>query len=127
VRLTKNEKLPQVGQKTITMSGDRLKQLEAKYAKEKARRPTLSFSAFITESALMELERKNILREAQFISLIGENDGIITLKDFRKNESFVEVQIRDKIPFCITDDTDDCVHVGFVLALPEVRKRIANS
>ena len=118
--------MPQAGQKTITISGARLKKLEDRYVKEKIEHPTLSFSAFITESALMELERKNILREAQLISLIGENNGIITLKDFQRNTTFIEIQIKDTNLFCVTDKTDNCIHVGFALALPEIRKRIRN-
>lgn len=117
--------LPNLGQKTVTMSGNRLEQLVENYNQEKIKHPGMSFAAFIAESALMELERKKILREAQFISFVGENDGLITLKDFRKNEKFIEVQIKSGKPFCITDSVYDCIHVGFVLALPEVRKRLS--
>lgn len=116
--------MPQEGQKTITMSGNRLKELQQKYQSEKEKRPTLSFSAFVAESALMELERKNILREAQFISFVGENEGLITLKDFRQGGKFIEVQIRDRKPYCLTDESAECIHVGFSLALPEVRRKL---
>ncbi len=104
------------------MSGKSLKTLEAKYQAEKVKRPNLSFASFIAESALLELERRNIMREAQFISLIGFQDDIVTLKDARKTEKFIEVQIRNKKLKCLTDNEFNCIHVGFVLALPEVRK-----
>jgi len=117
--------VPKSGQKTVTMSGKMLKQLEAKYEEEKVRRPNLSFAAFVSESALMELERKNILKEAQFISVVGFNDDILTLKDARKNNRFFEVQIKGRKLRCITDNnSSDCAHVGFALALPEVRKAL---
>lgn len=75
----------------------------------------------------MELERKNILKEAQFISLVGFNDDTVILKDVRKSGRFFEVQIRGKKLTCITEDNDEeCIHVGFALALPEVRKALAN-
>jgi len=106
------------------MSGSRLKKLQEKYQNEKEKRPTLSFSAFIAESALMELERKNILREAQFISFVGENEGMVTLKDFRRGGRFVEVQVKGQELYCISDESKDCIHVGFTLALPEVRRKL---
>lgn len=114
--------MPNIGQKTITMSGQKLRDLEEKYKNEKRNRPAISFSAFIAESALMELERRQLIREAQFISLVGWNNDVITLKDVRNREKFVEVQIKEKKIKCLTDDDLGCIHVGFVSALPEVRK-----
>lgn len=46
------------------------------------------------------------------------------LQYFKKNS--IEVQIKEKKPKCLTEDTTDCIHVGFVLALPEVRKMLKN-
>lgn len=116
--------MPNIGQKTITMSGERLKELEEKYNLEKKSHPTLSFAAFVAESALMELERRQIIRNAPFISLVGIHDNIVTLKDARNREKFVEVQIKDKKIQCLSDEKSDCIHVGFVLALPEIRKAL---
>jgi len=48
--------LPQPGQKTVTVSGKVLTQLEDNYKREKVKRPSLSFAAFVSESALIELE-----------------------------------------------------------------------
>lgn len=118
------EVLPKTGQKTVTMSGKSLKILEERYRSEKEKRPNLSFAAFVSESALMELERRNILKEAQFISLIGFNDDTVILKDARKAGRFFEVQIRNKKLRCVTENSPDCIHVGFALALPEVRKAL---
>jgi hypothetical protein len=66
--------LPKPGQKTVTVSGKALTMLEQRYRIEKTKKPSLSFAAFIAEAALMELERRNILKEAQFISVIGFED-----------------------------------------------------
>ena len=116
--------LPNPGQKTITVSGKRLKELEKKLLQEKQKQPSLSFAGFIADSAIMELERRQIMREAPFMSLIGFNDDTIILKDARNKEKFIEVQIKNKKPKCLEDDRFDCIHVGFVLALPEVRKAL---
>lgn len=107
------------------MSGDRLAQLEKKFQQEKTKRPSLTFTGFITEAALTELDRQKLLREAHSISLVGENDGVVTLKDFRKKEKFVEVQIKGNEVVCqLSGCNTNCIHVGFALALPEVRKRL---
>lgn len=116
--------MPKRGQKTITVSGKSLLELERKYSIEKTKHPNLSFAAFVSESALIELERRGMLREAQFVSLVGFSDDAVVLKDMRKNGRLIEVQIRDKNLRCISEDSYDCIHVGFALALPEVRKAL---
>lgn len=116
--------MPQPGQKTVTVGGKTLTKLEQLYRIEKSKQSKLSFATFITESALIELERRKILREAQLISLIGFADDTVILKDVRKAQRLIEVQIRNKKLMCLFDDTDSCIHVGFALALPEVRKAL---
>lgn len=116
--------MPKMGQKTVTMSGKPLKILEQRYQTEKEKRPNLSFAAFVSESAIMELERRNILKEAQFVSLVGINDDTVIVKDARKSGRLFEVQVRNKKLKCITDDDFECIHVGFSLALPEIRKAL---
>ncbi len=114
----------QPGQKTVTLSGKILKELEKEFEKEVKKRPSLSFAGFISEYAMMELERKKIITQAAPISLIGFHEDKVILKDSRK-DIFVEVQIKDKKMKCLEDDDIDCIHVGFALALPEVRKAIS--
>ena len=46
---------------------------------------------------------------------------MLYLKDTRKNHRIIEVQVLNKTLKCITDDSDECIHVNFALALPEVR------
>jgi hypothetical protein len=69
----------------------------------------------------LELERRNILKEAQFISVIGFEDNTLIVRDLRKSGQLIEVHIKNKKLKCIADDDFDCIHVGFALALPEVR------
>lgn len=101
-----------------------LQKLEQRYHLEVAKQPSLSFASFIAESAIVELERRQILREAQLISLVGFGEDIVILKDAKKENRLIEVQIRDRRLKCITEDKFDCIHVGFALALPEVRKAL---
>ncbi len=118
--------MPQEGQKTITMSGKRLIELENKYDQEKIKHSALSFASFIAEAALMELERRQIIKEAPFVSLVGMADNMVILKDFRNEEKLVEVQIKEKKIRCLScgNKGHECIHIGFALALPEVRKAI---
>ena len=101
-----------------------LQKLEQKYRSQVAKQPYLSFASFIAESAIIELERRQILQQAQLISLVGFGEDIVILKDAKKENRLIEVQIRDRRLKCITEDKFDCIHVGFVLALPEVRKAL---
>jgi len=112
------------GQNTVTFSGTNLIELREKHAQDRAKHPSLSFSKFISESALMELERRKLLKDALFISLVSVDDNVITLKDVRNTPKFIEVQVKDKKIKCLTDNEGGCIHVGFSLALPEVRKAL---
>lgn len=85
---------------------------------------TLSFASFIAYSALMELERKDMIRGSGFISYSAFEDDVLFLKGSRKENRIFEVQIKGKKLKCLTDDDFDCSHVGFALALPEVRKAL---
>jgi len=114
--------MPKEGQKNVTFSGQILIELEKRYAEEKSKNPTLSFAWFIADSAKLELERRGMLKDASFISPISIEGNIVTLKDARDNEKFVEVQFKGRKVRCLTDNKEDCIHVGFALALPEVRK-----
>lgn len=116
--------MPNPGQKTITLSGEQLKQLERRYDIARKGKSNLSFASFIAESALMELERKDMIREAGFISYSAFENDVLFLKDSRKDNRIFEVQIRNKKLKCLTDESFDCAHVGFALALPEVRKAL---
>ena len=68
------------------------------------------------------MERRKILKDAQFISLVGFGDDSVIIKDVRKDGRLIEVQIRNRNLKCISENKFDCIHVGFALALPEVRK-----
>ena len=120
--------MPRENQKSVTISGEKLRELEQNFDRERKKQPNLSFASFVSELALIELERRNMLREAAFISLAAQPEGnTILLRDSRKENKIFEVQIRpnNKKLRCLQDKGDNCVHVGFALALPEVRKALA--
>ena len=87
--------MPQLGQKVITVSGKRLiEALQKIYEKEKIKQPNLKFATFIAESAIIELERRKILKEAQLLSLVGFGDDCVIIKDIRKPERLFEGQYK---------------------------------
>ena len=98
--------------------------MERKYQSEVTKQPKLSFASFVAESAIIELEHRQILREAQLISLVGFGEDSVILKEAKKKNRLIEVQIRDKRAKCISEDKFDCIHVGFAMALPEVRRAL---
>ena len=117
--------MPRENQKTVTVSGKALETLNNRFEKEKKTQPSLKFASFIADSAIMELERKHLLREAYRISLISLHEDTVFLKDHGKKGRFIEVKIREKKLYCMEDDgSEDCIHVGFALALPEVRRAL---
>jgi hypothetical protein len=75
----------------------------------------------------VELERRDTPRESGFISFLtyADENNIVILKDARKQNQFVEVQTNGKKLKCLNDDSTECIHVGFALALPEIRKLLA--
>ena len=105
------------------MSGKRLKRLEKEFQQNKSKQLGSSFSAFIADAALIELERRDLINRAAYISLIAINNNAIILKDV-KEKRFAEVYLRNQALKCDTCDKDDCIHVGFALALPEIRKSL---
>ena len=115
-------------QRTVTISGEPLRKLAARYEQEKKKQPGLSFAAFLAESALMELERRDLLKDSGFLSFVSymDNDNIVILKDARKHGKFVEVQFKNKKVRCLEDSSSDCIHCGFALALPDVRKVLSS-
>jgi len=114
--------VPSAGQKTVTLSGESLRKLKARYDKELKKTPGLAFASFVADSALMELERRDMLRESGSISFVTFEDDIVILRDTRRENKFFEVQRKGRALKCLNDNSMDCVHVGFALALPEVRR-----
>jgi hypothetical protein len=118
--------VPRENQKTVTVSGKALETLQDSFRKELRSQPSLKFASFIADNAIMELERKNMLKEASQIALIGLHEDTVVLKDYRKREKFIEVQIRNGKLYCLDhESSEECIHVGFALALPEVRLAIS--
>lgn len=91
---------------------------------ELVKKGVTSFAGYIT-SMLEELMEKNevFARYAPFLQEFGYDEGnnTIYIKDNRTNR-VAGVLIREKGLICDVDNKDDCVHIGFAYALPQVYK-----
>lgn len=79
-----------------------------------------SFSRYVNDLIVDRIEADEALsRVAPFMQKIGLQDNSIMLKD-NKLGRMVEVQVQGKELFCFLCQKNDCVHVGFSYAIPEV-------
>ena len=89
---------------------------------ELARKGITSFAGYIT-SMLEELMDRNEIfaRYAPFLQEFGYDEGnnTVYIKDNRTNR-VAGVTVQGKGLTCDVDDSDDCIHIGFAYALPQV-------
>jgi len=60
---------------------------------------------------------------APMMEKVAVDDNRVVVKDNKKNR-IAEVQIKGGELYCLLDEKNDCVHVGFVYSLPEVYKML---
>ncbi len=103
---------------------ERYKQTYQKNKEQLTRKGVTSFAGYIT-STLEEMMEKNEIfgRWAPFMQEFGFDEGTNTIyiKDNRTNR-IAAVSVKDKAWTCDIDQRDDCVHIGFAYALPQVYK-----
>jgi|SRR5579875_1296438 len=79
-----------------------------------------SFSRYVNDLIMDRIEADEALsRVAPFMQKVGLQDSSILLRD-NKLGRMVEVQIKGKELICFQCQKNDCVHVGFSYAIPEV-------
>ena len=114
--------MPKPGFKTITVKEAVFNKYYFHYKKRKdeLKAKGISFSGFVT--GLMEetiLKHEAFLKHAPFLQKIAIEDDRVILKD-NKRDRIAEVIIRNGELQCLLDEKTDCVHIGFVYALPEI-------
>ncbi len=75
-------------------------------------------------------EGRTVRQIAELVHMSSHDIGTIIntdiVRDLRKSGQLIEVHVKNKKLKCIVDDDFDCMHVGFALALPELRMALKN-
>jgi len=111
---------------SIIISNENKKRIE-EYLKSKYPEFPPPISAFITKVVIDYIEKDEVMRQyGPYMSFVSNNENTIFIKD-AKNDRVVPVRVVIKENgqfdlFCEFDERNDCMHVGFVFALPEFYK-----
>ncbi len=84
----------------------------------------MAVSAYIEDLVLENLETSDLMRlYGPFLSYLDHNENTIFISDWKTQRiASVRVQVKEDGSFslfCDLDQSDSCVHVGFVFALPQ--------
>lgn len=87
-------------------------------------RPRVPISSYVEHILMERLEMDEALQKhGPFLSYAGNNENTIFVNDWKEGRiAAVRVQLDEKgwyHLFCELDQSDKCLHVGFVSALPE--------
>lgn len=90
--------------------------------KKSAETKNISLRKYVNELLVMNLEKEEFMSKyAPMIQYISAQDNKIILKDNKKNQ-FTEVFKKNSNLYCTLDESTDCIHIHYVLALPELGK-----
>ena len=110
--------------KTVQISLSVYNRLREELEKSK----TKTTLAHLIESILLEhLETSELMREyGPFLSYVSNSEDTIYINDWKQRRiAGVRVNMREDGSFslyCDLDNSENCVHIGFVFALPEFYK-----
>ena len=87
-----------------------------------AARKRWSAKDYINTVLMEAIERDKFLRSyAPSLSKVGYEDDILFIRDTRLGKT-AEIYLRDRSLYCNVCESNDCVHIHYALALPEVAK-----
>ncbi len=79
-----------------------------------------TFTGFVNDLIWHVIEADELLsQKAPFLSEMGMTEDGVTIRD-AKLDRIVEVKVRNGELVCNLDNSNDCIHVGFAYAIPEV-------
>lgn|SRR3989338_3464348 len=111
--------MPDPARKNLSVLNNVYDKVKSRYDVEKT---DLSFVKWVSEYLLMNLEKDEFVRGyAPFLSKVGIQDNRLIIKDSKKNQ-FAEVYLKNNQLFCTLDESSDCMHIHFALALPELAR-----
>ena len=87
-----------------------------------AARKRWSAKDYINTVLMEAIERDKFLRSyAPSLSKVGYEDDILFIRDTKLGKT-AEIYLRDRSLYCSVCESNDCVHIHYALALPEVAK-----
>ena len=113
--------MPKEGFSVVTITQQAHDRAKQRYnQKVKSEKLTKSFSKYVNDIIIEKVEAdENLALTAPFMEKIGLDGNSIMIKD-NKLGRLVEVQIKGKELICFQCKKNDCVHIGFAYAIPEV-------
>lgn len=115
--------MPDPGRKSLTVLKEVHAKAMEKYEIEKSSNKTeSSFIKWFSDYVMMNLERDEFLKDyAPYLEKIGYSNNMLTIRDHKVN-NITDIFMKDGRLYCSLDETDDCMHIHFALALPELSK-----
>ncbi len=111
-------------QKTITIGKDVFSTLKETWEKNKAtlvaKYDVTTYTAYAQKLIDIGIEQDTV--EGRF-EITNMFENTILLNDYFLVKQNIEIIIRNAKLFCQKDKTGDCLHVGYVLSSPVIRKR----
>lgn len=114
--------MPAKGWRTVSLRTERLEELDRLYQQDRKRPRLQEFGNWLDNILLLHIEFQEKLKEyGPFIEFKDVGENMVYLYDHRIKQS-VDVYINGKKKElqCDADKTNNCVHVGFCFAVPEV-------
>jgi hypothetical protein len=68
---------------------------------------------------------EHLRRYGPFLKLIGTDSNVSFIYDYMIDR-IVEVEIKDRVLYCRHCSRSDCLHVGFLFAVPEICASLTN-
>lgn len=113
------------GAQNVTIRAEVFAKIKQKFL-EKQKRNAMDESkrigSFVNDLLVDVLEKDKFLSVMMpYYSPIGIHDNVLFIRDER-NKKVAEIYLKDHTLYCDLDQTQDCEHIRFAYAIPEVAK-----
>jgi len=113
--------MPGAERKSLTVRTEVHSKAVSRYEQEKEKNKTdMSFINWFSEYILLNLEKDEYIASyAPFLEKIGIRDNRLIIRD-KKRDKLTDIFLKDGKFFCNLDEKNDCEHIHFALAMPEL-------
>ena len=121
--------MPKIGFKSITIAEIVYNRFYNAYKTKKnefALKGINSFTGYITYMLENSMQKNDNLVDIPRLEKISADDDKIIIKD-NINNRIIEITFRNKEPYCVFCEKQNCFHIGFVFAIPEYYKILSQN